>query len=30
MIQQHVDGKIQIVLPEDVKEADFIYPKPEW
>jgi branched-chain amino acid transport system substrate-binding protein len=30
MIQQYVDGKIQIVLPEDVKEADFIFPKPEW
>jgi branched-chain amino acid transport system substrate-binding protein len=30
MIQQWVDGKIQIVLPEDVKEADFVYPKPKW
>jgi branched-chain amino acid transport system substrate-binding protein len=30
MIQQYVDGKIQIVLPEDVKEAEFIFPKPEW
>jgi branched-chain amino acid transport system substrate-binding protein len=30
MIQQYVDGKIQIVLPEEVKEADFIFPKPEW
>jgi branched-chain amino acid transport system substrate-binding protein len=30
MIQQYVDGKIQIVLPEDVKEADFVFPKPKW
>jgi branched-chain amino acid transport system substrate-binding protein len=30
MIQQWVDGKIQIVLPEDVKEADFVHPKPTW
>jgi branched-chain amino acid transport system substrate-binding protein len=30
MIQQWVDGEIQIVLPEDVKEADILYPKPEW
>ncbi|HWM10788.1 MAG TPA: amino acid ABC transporter substrate-binding protein [Solirubrobacteraceae bacterium] len=30
MIQQYVDGKIQIVLPEDVKEAEFVSPKPEW
>ena len=30
MIQQYVDGKIQIVMPEDVKEADFIFPKPKW
>lgn len=30
MIQQYVDGKIQIVLPEDVKEAEFVYPKPTW
>jgi branched-chain amino acid transport system substrate-binding protein len=30
MIQQYVDGKIQIVLPEDVKEAGFVFPKPNW
>jgi branched-chain amino acid transport system substrate-binding protein len=30
MIQQWVGGEIQIVLPEDVKEADFVYPKPAW
>ncbi len=30
MIQQYVDGKIRIVFPEDTKEADFIFPKPEW
>ncbi|TWE22921.1 amino acid/amide ABC transporter substrate-binding protein (HAAT family) [Prauserella muralis] len=30
LIQQYVDGKIRIVLPEDSKEADFIYPKPKW
>jgi branched-chain amino acid transport system substrate-binding protein len=30
MIQQWVDGKIQIVLPEAVKEADFVHPKPKW
>ena len=30
LIQQYVDGEIQIVLPEDAKEADFIFPKPEW
>jgi branched-chain amino acid transport system substrate-binding protein len=30
MIQQYVDGKIQIVLPEDVKEAGFVFPKPKW
>jgi branched-chain amino acid transport system substrate-binding protein len=30
MIQQWVDGKIQIVLPEDLKEAEFIFPKPKW
>jgi branched-chain amino acid transport system substrate-binding protein len=30
MIQQWVDGDIRIVLPEDVKEADILYPKPEW
>jgi branched-chain amino acid transport system substrate-binding protein len=30
MIQQWVGGKIQIVLPQDLKEADMIYPKPAW
>jgi branched-chain amino acid transport system substrate-binding protein len=30
MIQQWVGGKIQIVLPESLKEADLIYPKPSW
>ena len=30
MIQQWVGGEIKIVLPEDAKEADFIFPKPAW
>ncbi|WP_242504276.1 amino acid ABC transporter substrate-binding protein [Promicromonospora panici] len=30
LIQQYVDGEIKIVLPDDVKEADIIHPKPEW
>lgn len=30
LIQQWVNGQIQIVLPEDVKETDFLYPKPAW
>lgn len=30
MIQQYVDGEVRIVLPEEVAEADFIFPKPEW
>jgi branched-chain amino acid transport system substrate-binding protein len=30
MIQQWVSGEIKIVLPEDVKEADIIFPKPDW
>ena len=30
MIQQYVDGKIRIVLPEEQAEADFIPVKPEW
>jgi branched-chain amino acid transport system substrate-binding protein len=30
MIQQYVDGKIRIVLPEDLKEAGFVFPKPKW
>jgi len=30
MIQQWVGGKIQVVLPDAMKEADLIYPKPTW
>ncbi len=30
MIQQWVDGKIRIVLPEDQSEAEFIPVKPRW
>ena len=30
LIQQYVDGKIRIVLPEEQAEADFIPVKPEW
>ncbi|WBB67998.1 amino acid ABC transporter substrate-binding protein [Micromonospora sp. WMMD812] len=30
MIQQWVKGEIQIVLPEDAKETDFVFPKPAW
>ncbi|MEU4677617.1 amino acid ABC transporter substrate-binding protein [Micromonospora sp. NPDC023737] len=30
MIQQWVEGEIQIVLPADAKEADVVYPKPAW
>lgn len=30
LIQQYVDGEIRIVLPDDVKEADLVHPKPEW
>ena len=30
MIQQFVDGDVQIVLPKDVAEAEFIFPKPAW
>lgn len=30
MIQQWIDGKIRIVLPEDVAEADIIPVKPRW
>ncbi|QYJ02755.1 amino acid ABC transporter substrate-binding protein [Nocardioides panacisoli] len=30
MIQQYVDGEIQIVLPEDLAEADIIPAKPAW
>jgi branched-chain amino acid transport system substrate-binding protein len=31
MIQQWIDGRIEIVLPDtEVKTADLVYPKPEW
>ncbi|MCI2417930.1 amino acid ABC transporter substrate-binding protein [Saccharopolyspora sp. K220] len=30
LIQQYVDGRIQIVLPENAKEANLIHPKPTW
>ena len=30
LIQQWIDGEILIVLPEDVKEADLLFPKPTW
>lgn len=30
LIQQYVDGKIRIVLPEDAAEADLILDKPQW
>lgn len=30
LIQQWIGGEIKIVLPDDVKEADFLYPKPTW
>jgi branched-chain amino acid transport system substrate-binding protein len=30
MIQQWIGGEIKIVLPEPVKEAEFLYPKPAW
>jgi branched-chain amino acid transport system substrate-binding protein len=30
MIQQWVGGQIKIVLPESLKEAAFVYPKPAW
>jgi branched-chain amino acid transport system substrate-binding protein len=30
LIQQYVDGKIRIVLPEEAAEADLILEKPEW
>ncbi|MFS0853929.1 amino acid ABC transporter substrate-binding protein [Microbacterium sp. 179-I 3D4 NHS] len=30
LIQQWVGGEIRIVLPEDVKETDFLFPKPAW
>jgi branched-chain amino acid transport system substrate-binding protein len=30
LIQQWVNGEIRIVLPDDVKEAEFLHPKPAW
>ncbi|GAA4722351.1 amino acid ABC transporter substrate-binding protein [Isoptericola chiayiensis] len=30
LIQQYVDGEIQIVLPEDAMEAELVFPKPAW
>jgi branched-chain amino acid transport system substrate-binding protein len=30
MIQQWIDGDIKIVLPDNAKEAEFLYPKPAW
>jgi branched-chain amino acid transport system substrate-binding protein len=30
MIQQWIGGEIKVVLPEPVKEADFVFPKPAW
>ncbi|MFB4264950.1 amino acid ABC transporter substrate-binding protein [Nonomuraea sp. GTA35] len=30
MIQQYVNGKIEIVLPEQAKTAGLVYPKREW
>ncbi|MDR6175286.1 branched-chain amino acid transport system substrate-binding protein [Nocardioides zeae] len=30
LIQQYVDGEIRIVLPGDLAEAEFVYPKPAW
>ncbi|MDT0266671.1 amino acid ABC transporter substrate-binding protein [Streptomyces sp. DSM 44915] len=30
LIQQFVDGEVRIVLPEETREADFVFPKPEW
>jgi branched-chain amino acid transport system substrate-binding protein len=30
MIQQWVGGKIRIVLPENLKEAELVFPKPAW
>jgi len=30
MIQQYVDGKIRIVMPEDQAEAEFVPQKPAW
>jgi branched-chain amino acid transport system substrate-binding protein len=30
MIQQFAKGKINIVLPAEAKQADLVYPKPQW
>lgn len=30
LIQQWVDGEIQIVLPDEAKQADIVFPKPAW
>jgi branched-chain amino acid transport system substrate-binding protein len=30
MIQQYVDGAIRIVLPEELSEAELLFPKPAW
>lgn len=30
LIQQYVNGEIKIVLPDDAKEAEFLFPKPAW
>ncbi|MEV0387243.1 amino acid ABC transporter substrate-binding protein [Nonomuraea sp. NPDC050643] len=30
MIQQYVNGKVEIVLPEQAKTAGIVYPKKEW
>ncbi|RVX43032.1 amino acid/amide ABC transporter substrate-binding protein (HAAT family) [Nonomuraea polychroma] len=30
MIQQYVNGKVEIVLPENAKTAGIVYPKKEW
>jgi branched-chain amino acid transport system substrate-binding protein len=30
MIQQWIGGQIKIVLPEDLAEAEIVYPKPQW
>ncbi len=30
LIQQWVNGEIKIVLPDEAKESEFLYPKPAW
>ncbi|MFW6773958.1 amino acid ABC transporter substrate-binding protein [Nocardioides sp. CPCC 205120] len=30
LIQQYVDGEIRIVMPTDLAEAEFVFPKPAW